>query len=37
MNNILVILNDPPYAARRGTMQVLSEGTLHADNALAFQ
>jgi hypothetical protein len=37
MNNILVILNDPPYAAGCGTVQVLSEGTLHADNALAFQ
>lgn len=37
MNNILVILNHPPYAARRSTIQVLSERTLHADNVLVFQ
>ena len=37
MNNILIILNDPPYGTGCSTMQVPSERTLHADKVLVFQ
>lgn len=37
MNNILIILNGPPYGTERGRIKARSEHVIHADKVLIFQ